>query len=434
MISKIFNFDPIVFGRISNVLFIILSLLIIWAILLKSANHMNLNFLWGALALLIILTRSVHYEWAVSMRPDAMLLFLTLSVCFLICFHSNKVAIISLLTILIIITKQPGIIIGASLCLYYLYYNRKLLIKYIILCILFSALLIIPVEIYNNWNFILNLFIYENQIVAGDLLQWSHLIKQLASYYRGGNVIFFILSIIGLYYTIQKRTKILPLVFIYFIDILFYLKIGRNIGGGKSYLWLHWALTSIFSVFGIIYIFELIKKYYNKYSKYFLKIEFLFQEKYINIFLTLLFILFTILHFNIGNRIENYNNNVTNYNHLEKVTQKHQKLINELTEQNPGKKWYSERLSMAIVRAGNMLDQEGCTFEYAFNTTNVFDPDVIQKRFLSGEYYFIQKTGFIYIPAIEEIISNCYKEIYKSESVDRGRVKEVRILKYNCAE
>ena len=55
-------------------------------------------------------------------------------------------------------------------------------------------------------------------------------------------------------------------------------------------------------------------------------------------------------------------------------------------------RWYSDRNATALVRTGQILDQEAATLKWVI-ASGLADRKRIVDRFSSGEYHFVQQTN-----------------------------------------
>ena len=440
-LAEIAGIDIVIFGRISNVIFIVVSFIIAAMTVAQVLKDSLCAQFCAAFTIYLLLLRKDSFSWAAMLRTDPLLLVLELTTLRLLCLQPQKVKSAALLAALAPFVKQTGLVLPLSIFLYYFWFNRTALIKYSVYALSLAALLTLAFEMHNHGNFLRAAF-YAPWLAFGVQAQWKHFNQIFLSFHPNyASLGIAALAIIGAQHIIRRKLPATVLLFVFVVDLLVFLRTGHHTGGGGSYLWLHWILISVFAGVGTGAAAEFLisggaKKLADPWNslRRGLILSRLPAAPSAGRFLLSLFCLAATLlmmsRLEPVRTLQQAARERIHFHELALVAAKHQQLIVQLTKRAPEKKWYCERLSMAAVRAGNILDHDACTIRDALKTPKVIDQSLLQKAFASGEYHFIQRSGIAPIAVVEEAIDKFYGLIARSDTVYAGVITTVEIYEY----
>jgi hypothetical protein len=424
-LAEVTGADAVVFGRVSNTLFVAGGWALVGVIAARSLPIAHKRLLFGVLALVFLDVNGEHYGWAVNLRSDPLAFVLECGVCYLIAFEDDRIWLLAAASVLAVLAKQSAVEVPLAMFLYFVFARRGRALRYAIATAVVAACLVIPLEWWNSGHFLQDTLILP-PISLARKMEWSHLGWMLGRYFH--SMTSFAIAgaaAIGVVCTVRHRLKVIPLVWLLIVDLILLLDVGRNLGGGVSYVWMLWALVSLFAAIGSSYVLQFVaSRAGNRFNGVFIKP---FAPA-----ATAAVACVVLLAARPWDRVTDYRVRRDKYFWLAQTAEAHQKLIDEITSGAPAQKWLVERFSTAVVRAGNVLEQEACTFKDAFDA-GLVDGDAFVDRLKRGEFRFAQRSGDAPVQQVEAVLDSHFRKIRSSAVVDRGRTRAVEIWEYAAA-
>lgn len=411
LIGHFLGVDVISFGRLVNILFFMMAYLLMILIIRQIFKHSKFCLLLMAAAGGIMMMAGGLYSWEITyLRSDPLLFFLQVLGLYLLISYPKQVKLIALLAVMAPLAKQTGIVLSVTIFIYYLWVQRTSLLKYILWVLIYAIPIIFTLEIYNQGQFLNSVLFNISKNYTG-FMQWKFLFVLLSNFYQRF-MWAIILVPIGIYYILKSknRNEKLPLVIMYGIDLLLLIKIGRNTGGGYSYYYLHWVLTALLSTVGGFFLF--LKLLDRVRALNLMKGKKVFTVEWMVVGLSLIVILKGIHDLKPNKYYRNYLNTRQEVDHFLPLMQDLERTVKKISLAHPHARWLTNRNSSAVVRAGNILEQEMGSLYFAIRNKNV-NIKKFRELLLNGHYQFLQ--GGIYLS----------RNIYGEENSDLDSLAEV---------
>jgi hypothetical protein len=424
--------DPIVAGRISNVLFVAFSAVLAADLVRRgSRSHPYGPFAAFVAAWLIFRRASPPMPnldttpllWCVVLRGDALSLALAMAAAWLVSVRPERSTGVAVLAVSAMLTKQQAAVVPAACAVYYAAHDRARLRSFLAASICTVAAVAVPLELTTRGEFIRSTFVLPG-LTFGRETNWPHVAATLHAYYPSWRSLAVIpLALGGAGIALVRGLPIRPLVFLWGLDGLLFLKTGQNDGGGNSYLWLHWMLTATLAGTGAgLLVGDALSSIRRRRPHRDVLVRLAMPAAMLaGLCGAVLLTPWSFMRSAMA-RDREY------YVELREAGRRHQALIETLTRPYPVR-WHAMRLAAPIVRAGHVLDQEVVTLEYAI-AAGVVDEKRLARRFAMGDYHFVQRTPLLASRVISPVLDSCYRTVTGSKTPGIGRIHTVEILEY----
>lgn len=408
--------DPIVFFRHVNVgLFLAMLALVVWIAGRGTRDSsQRWNSVQGLLAGIFLLSAWRPYLWMMPVHPGMLAAFLGVATCALLVVRPHASVLVASSGVLAVLSKQSAIVVPAASLLYYAMWDRAGLRRYLQALAAVFCLSVLYFEIQSRGQFLRGTFIYPTLALSGSWLQWSHVLTTASAFY--GRLLWLVpLILVG--WMEAFRSPLRPLALVFSLDVLLEISITRNVGGSPSYLWFHFALAAVLAATGW---WRLVSFAGSRWRR--------FSAPVVPAVLSAL--LATAWFAGDGSTLAALP--LPDLASAGRVSESHERVIGELAAAYPGVRWIATRSSLALVKAGIVLDQEYSTLAIASSQPQVFDLSPLRQRVARGEYGLAQvATTGLAVDPLGEVFQSCFRLQRRSTLAFLGMPTPSVILRYD---
>jgi hypothetical protein len=406
--------DPIVFFRSANLLFLLVSLVLV-VVVASSGTRARLRVaLPGVLAGLFLLSAWRQYFWIAPVHPAALLLVISLAACTVLVLRPDATITLALLCVSAVMAKQSGAVLLVAALVYLMISDRKRLGRFCGVAGLALGLAVALGELQSHGQFVRSILLHPGRAFAGPWVRSDNVFALAAEFY-GGRTWMVPLLVLGLWAT--RRTHLFPLALVFIFDSAAQLYLARNLAGSASYLWFHFALACILAAQGWQWLLAFAAP----------RLRILASPRVPDLLGLLLAVACVA-----GDGGDLLTLRRQDLSQATRTSRAHAELVAPLVSTNAGKKWIVTRSSLAVVRAGAILDQEYATFAIAWTARNLIDQGAVRARVAAGEYGLVQlgPTSIGFDP-LADVFAACFTPMLHLTLVYMGRPAPATILRYD---
>jgi hypothetical protein len=406
--------DPIVFFRGANLACFLASLVLVVVVASKDGDGRGRTAESGILAGLFLLAAWEPYFWLAPVHPAALLLVISLLTCTLLAHRPSATIGLALLCSLAVLAKQSGIGLLLGVLCHLAFSDRRRLPRFLLASVLLLGLAAAAFELQSRGQFLRSVLIYPSRVFTGAWVSWDHAFQIAAGYY-GPRL--WMLPLIGVGLMAARRTRMLPLAVVFVVDAATSLILARSVAGSPSYLWFHYALACILAAQGFAWLWQQAA----------VRLRWLADRRVLSL---LGLVLGGLCVATDGRDLLDWPRR--DLSRATEVSRQHAALVTGLIAAHPGEKWLATRSSLAVVRAGAVLDQEYATFSIAWTHANLVDRAAVRRRVATGEYGFAQlaPTALTFDP-LADVFAACFAPVARSTLVFMGRPAPATLLRYD---
>ena len=352
VVSQALGVDPMVFFRHVNVgLFLAMLALVVW---IAGRGTRDSGSRWnpvqGLLAGIFLLSAWRPYLWMMPVHPGMLAAFFGVATCALLVVRPHASVLVATLGVLATLSKQSAIVVPAASLLYYAMWDRTGLKRYLLVLAAVFSLSVLYFEIQSRGQFLRGTFIYPTLALSGSWLQWRHVLTTASAFYS--RLLWLVpLIVVGLIGAFRSPSR--PLALVFSMDVLLEISITRNVGGSPSYLWFHFALAAGLAATGWWRLVSLAGFRLRRFSG-------------AAVPAALSALLATAWFAGDGSTLAALP--LPDLASAGRVSESHERVIREMVAAYPGERWIATRSSLALVKAGIVLDQEYATVAIASST------------------------------------------------------------------